>query len=139
MSEIAGGFGGYLQPVRGKQTQVDIVKVDNGYTVQLQEQIPYEPPTATDYPNPFEGMDSDEVVDKMIDGMGAAIRAINDKGAGEGWKDDADRQLIREGFKMLFPGLTRRAQPYKAPKQPRFETRVFESKEDLVKYLLENL
>ena len=117
---------------------VQISKVDNGYTLNLQEQLPREP-VVPDFQNPFEGMDPDEIVDKMINGMGAVIRTINDKGAGESWKDDEDRQAVREAFKVMFPGLARSIRPPRMPKVPRYEDRVFESKETLLKYLTENL
>jgi hypothetical protein len=128
---------------------VSIGKIDNGYVLKLNTIPKRKMPRAV--ASPFAGMDPDEMIDKIVDGMGALIRSINDKGAGEDWKDGEDRVKVREGFKAMFPSLV----PPPIPKEedttfsvnavivddetPRSESRVFESKADLIKYLSEQL
>lgn len=82
----------------------------------------------------------------MIDGMGALIRSINDKGAGEDWKDSDDRKQVRDAFRVMFPGmssqidrLTSDLEDVASYEPPRHENLVFESKERLVEYLTKNL
>jgi hypothetical protein len=125
--------------------QISIGKVDNGYTVNLLEPPKLPKVEATKSPSEMKevNVDMDEKIDKMIDGFTAFLRHINDKGAGENWKEDNNREQLREGFKMAFPGLARGA--YQTPGAPRHvlrarhENRVFETKEALIKYLEENL
>lgn len=121
---------------------ISIEKLGNGYVLSLTE-YPKMPEPTVPAPSPFEGLEPDELIDKMIDGVGALIRAINDKGAGEHWKDEEDRVQIREAFKVMFPQLARQADRLAGdPSQyqpPRSEQRVFESKDVLVEYLVKNL
>ena len=128
---------------------VSIGKIDNGYILKLHTNPKRRIPRAVSAPNPFVGMDPDETIDKIVDGMGALIRSINDKGAGEDWKEDGDRAKVRDGFKAMFPSLVPPPPPSKEElaeleaqvdaETPRSEQRVFESKEALIKYLTEQL
>lgn len=143
------GVGAYLNPTSVgiplvPTVTVSIGKIDNGYVLKLNT-IPKRRAPRVVAP-PFAGMDPDEMIDKIVDGMGALIRSINDKGAGEDWKTDEDRAKVREGFKAMFPNLV--PPPVHADDvaiavgedlAPRSESRVFESKIDLIKYLTENL
>lgn len=124
--------------------KVVIARMDNGYVVQLQElQKPKPVPAIEPSENPFFGMSSDDIIDKLVDGMGAFLRTINDAGAGEDWKG-GDKAQVREAFKLIFPGVAQNAEQLtrmrtEEDEDPRRETRVFETKDALMKYLSENL
>ena len=118
---------------------VQLAKVGNGYTIQLQTHPPM-PSARPPGPTMFEGMDPDEMIDKMIDGIGALMRTIHDKGAGEDWKASEDRAQVREAFRVMFPPLANKAD--RAVVQyvpPRYDNLVFQSKKDLMDYLDRNL
>ena len=126
---------------------VSVNKVGNGYSLALQTNPKRRMPRAVSpVENPFEGKDPAELIDNMIDGMGALIRAINDKGAGDGdWKGEDDREKVREAFKVMFPGMARNIQQLteasdeEPQEEPRFESLVFETKKSLMEYLEKNL
>lgn len=126
---------------------VSISKMDNGYTVQLREipkpkrRVPIAP-----IESPFIGMEPDEIVDKMIDGVGAIVRSFHAEA--EDWKGSEEREKVREAFKVMFPDFSRQAirltaQPDPVDpdelREPRAESLVFESKESLMAYLDKNL
>lgn len=125
----------------GPTVYVELRKVDNGYTIQLRTDPPRPPIRPEDFQGPYDGMDPDEIIDRMVDGLGAMVRTINDKGAGESWKDGDDRQQVREAFKIMFPQFARHAERIvrPPPEQPRQEHRVFETKKSLMDYLEKNL
>lgn len=140
------GMDGYLSsvgvgPGHSSTVDVSISKVGNGYTVQLQTSPP--PPKPPKFqPSPFVGMDPDELIDRILDGMSALIRTVNDKGAGEDWKDGDNRKQVREAFRVMFPEMARKVDlavesiEYVTPRQ---DSLVFETKVALMKYLNENL
>ncbi len=119
--------------------QINIVKVDNGYAVDLAAM----PRRKERSPESgfVSAQDPDEMIDKMVDGLGAFLRAVHDEGAGETWKDGGDREKVREAVKTFFPSAYRQAVEMSEPpaEPPRSEERVFETKESLLKYLTENL
>lgn len=138
----------YMEPSSQPKLQVSITKLDNGYVTRLHELKKRKPvPPISPSGNPFVGMTADDIVDKLVDGMGAFLRTINDAGAGEDWKG-GDKAQVREAFKLIFPGIAQNAEQLARQTDqvdeeeahiPRQETRVFESKESLMKYLDENL
>lgn len=118
---------------------VKVDKLGNGYVISLQTH-PKSPPSVVLRQNPFEGMDPDELIDKLIDGMGALLRTIHDEGAGENWKDSDDRSQVREAFRVMFPQMARSVdQSVASYEQPRYDNLVFQSKKDLMEYLDKNL
>jgi hypothetical protein len=122
---------------------IGLVKTDNGYTVQLQES-PKPPPRVktVSVEASQEEADPDELIDRMVDGMGALMRAIHNDAAEEDWKKDDDKAKVRAAFKAIFPNIVsqvQRQQNYVPPEEPRYENLVFEKKEDLLKYLEKNL
>jgi len=117
---------------------VTVSKVDNGYQTWLTGPPPPAPPR----PQPLShlaGLTEEEVADRLIDGISALMRYMNDKGAGETWKDGGDRETLREAFKVLFPGITSRIAEPLEPMIAKSETRVFESKDALLEYLAKSL
>ncbi len=136
------GFAEYIGAPAGEATVlVSVGKVMNGYQVVLATRPKRKP--VRPMLNPLAGMDPDEAIDRMVDTFGAFLRTIHDKGAGEDWKDGhgGDRQLIRDGFKAFLPHLA--VSGYQTADEstelPRHETMVFGTKEQLMKYLDENL
>lgn len=130
----------------GPKLEVNIAKLGNGYTLALQ--VHPEPPKRRKVqhtPSPFVGQDPDELIDKILDGMSALIRTINDKGAGEDWKDGGDRKQVREAFRVMFPGMATQIdravsdEPPPTYQEPRYEQLVFESKEKLIEFLTKEL
>ncbi len=147
MFEEEGVIGTPMYVTRSAPTlKVSVLKFDNGYAVSLDEvPKPREPRRLPPPENPFSGMDPDQIIDQMIDGVGAVLRTFRDAEAGEDWKGGEDRAKVRTAFKAMFPGLAQQAvsmtqEPEEPDLQvPRKERRVFESKESLMKYLDENL
>lgn len=130
---------------------VAITKLDNGYVVVLQE-IPKrkqrKPRVHKPQPNPFEGMEPDQIIDQMIDGVGAVLRTFRQAEAEEEWKGGEDREKVRTAFKAMFPGLAQQAidmtEKPEPPdpeelRMPRSEQQVFGSPEELMEYLKKNL
>jgi hypothetical protein len=128
---------------------IGITKHGNGYSVQLSQSPKRRPHRVhTPPPNPLEGMDPDEIIDQMIDGVGAVLRTFRDAEVGDSWKEGEDREKVRTAFKTMFPGFTQQAVSMTEKPEPpqtdadlygRHESLVFESKESLMKYLDENL
>jgi hypothetical protein len=120
---------------------VQIAKVGNGYTLQLTTNPKRFPAAVAPEPSPFEGMSPDEVIDKMVDGAGAVLRRIHDAGAGEDWKEDGDRQQVREAVKAMFPGIARQIErSQEPPPEPsRHESLVFETKAKLMEFIEKEL
>lgn len=125
---------------------VSVQKLGNGYMLDLRTN-PKRPPLQKPVhsPSPFVGQDPDELIDRMIDGLGGLVRSINDKGAGEDWKSEESRQQVREAFRIMFPGLTSNVdrlvadEPEVPYEEPRHEQLVFETKEKLFEYMTKNL
>ena len=125
---------------------VSVQKLGNGYMLDLRTNPKRPPlPRPVHVPSPFAGQDPDELIDRMIDGLGSLVRSINDKGAGEHWKDEDDRRQVREAFRIMFPGLTSSVdrlvsdEPEPTYEEPRHEQLVFETKEKLFEYLTKSL
>jgi hypothetical protein len=147
--DYPGGMGAYLSPAfssKAPSVVIDIQKLENGYMLTLTTNPEQPKPRVVErQTSPFVGQDPDEIIDKMIDGFGAVIRAINDKGAGESWKDDEDRAQIREAFRVMFPGVSRQIdqvvsdEPVPQYIEPRHEQLVFETKQKLFEYLMKEL
>lgn len=128
---------------------VTVGKLDNGYVLKMSS-IP-KPRPVQFVAHPLAGMDPDEAIDKMIDGVGAFMRAIHNNAAEEDWKKGEDRAKVREAIKELFPSLLPPAVQSEpgsavltqesdgAEFRAKSESRVFESKLDLIKYLTEKL
>lgn len=128
-----------------------LAKLDNGYSVELMvnpklkpiEEVKEEIATAVGAElNPPVEMTQDEIIDRMVDGLGAFLRSINDKGAGENWKGEDEKGKIREAVKLIFPQVSRQTVPansYRNYEPPHHESKVFETKAGLMKYLDENL
>ena len=133
-------FGGSSEP--GPSISISIEKVGNGYTLGLQT-FPPPPKRRPPSTSPFAGMETGEVVDRVIDSIGMLSRAINNKGAGEDWKGDEEREKLREGFRALFPGvynqIEQAVEPPEIQVQPRAESLVFESKIALLEFLTKEL
>jgi len=133
--------GSYIPGAEGPTLRITVLKVDNGYNLELASS-PRHPQAIAPVPSAAESMGPDEIIDRMVDGMGAFIRSINDKGAGEDWKEDGDKGRIREAVKIFFPQLAQQAQRVAhnpLANLPRHETLVFESKQSLMKFLETNL
>ena len=137
----------YSMPQMPKLT-IQLVKLDNGYVVKLQEAGKKAPRAIAPVESPFVGLEPDQIIDKLVDGVGAMLRSINDAGAGEDWKGSDNRAQMREAFKLLFPDMARHAEQLARPEDhpseedlhgPRHESNVFESKESLIEYLKKNL
>lgn len=120
---------------------VKIQKLGNGYTLQLTTNPPRPPVAYGAEPSPFEGMEQDEIIDKLVDGAGALLGRLHDIGAGESWKDDAEREQVREAFKIMFPGVARQfSRPAGPPPvESRYESLVFETKEKLMEFIEKEL
>jgi hypothetical protein len=128
---------------------IGITKHGNGYSIQLSQSPKRRPHRVRELPpNPLEGMDPDQIIDQMIEGVGAVLRTFRDAEVGDTWKEGEDREKVRTAFKTMFPGFTQQAvQMTEKPEPPqtdaelygRHESLVFESKESLMKYLDENL
>ena len=112
---------------------VAINKMDNGYTMEL-----YDPPKFPEEEEEAEIVDEGEKIDKMIDGMVSFAKYFNNRSTGENWKEEDDKEKLREGFKVLFPSFNRGMGQVKAY-QAKNEQRVFENKKDLIEYLEKNL
>lgn len=126
---------------------VQVVKMDNGYIVTLQEIPRPKPSRRIVVPNPFEGKSPDEIIDQMIDGVGAVLRTFRQAEAEEEWKGSEDRETVRTAFKALFPNLAQQAftlteapesEEDRRRQEPRQEQNVFGSKAELMKYLDQN-
>ena len=133
--------GSYIPGAEGPTLRITVLKVDNGYNLELASS-PRRPQVVAPVPGAAEGVSPDEMIDRMVDGMGAFIRSVNDKGAGEDWKEDGDRLKIREAVKTFFPQLAQQAARAVTPEDfamPRHESLVFESKQSLMKFLETNL
>jgi len=124
-----------MSPVKGPTLRVSIERHDNGWLVSLVEP-PKHPPAMTKTP-PV--MEESEMIDTMIDGIGALLRHLNDHGAGDDWKGSDDREKLREAFKVMFPGIVSPRAPVAQAAWPRQETRVFDAKAALLSYLEKNL
>jgi hypothetical protein len=120
---------------------VKIQKVGNGYTLQLTTNPPRPPVAYGAEPSPFDGMGQDEIIDKLVDGAGALLGRLHDAGAGESWRDDEDRQQVREAFKLMFPGVARQFAhpPGPPPVESRHESLVFETKAKLMEFMEKEL
>lgn len=134
--------GSFIPGAEGPTLRITVLKVDNGYNLELASS-PRRPKAIAPVPSAAESMSPDEIIDRMVDGMGAFIRSINDKGAGEDWKEDGDKGRIREAVKIFFPQLAHAAARAVTTEDflpmPRHETLVFESKQSLMKFLETNL
>ena len=125
---------------------VQVQKLGNGYVINLRTNPPYPKrrPIAR-VPSPFVGQDPDELIDRILDGLSAVVRTINDQGAGELWKDEDNRKQVREGFRIMFPSMAATIdsavsdEPEPVYEEPRNEQLVFETKEKLLEYLTKNL
>lgn len=144
---LAGGIGAYAAPVSEEPSViVSVQKLGNGYMIELQTN-PKQPerPPVKHAPNPFAGLDPDELVDQIIDGFGSLARSINDKSAGEDWKSDDNRKNVRDAFRLMFPSMSSHIDDAVSTElppvyiEPRHERLVFETKEKLFEYLTSNL
>lgn len=144
---VTGGMGAYLSPQSEEPSVVvSVQKLGNGYMLELRTSPKRPPlPRPVHVPSPFAGQDPDELIDRMIDGLGGLVRSINDKGAGEEWKDEENRKQVRDAFRVMFPSLTGNIdrmvsdEPVQVYEEPRHEQLVFETKEKLFEYLTKNL
>jgi hypothetical protein len=124
--------------------RVELVKLGNGYMTELIEnrQQP-EPEVKEDIATAVEAeLDPpsvDEQIDRMVEGLGAFMRSVHDKGAGEDWKEDGDKEKIRAAVKLFMPNVVRSDVGIKRYVAPRQESLVFESKKSLMEYLEKNL
>lgn len=125
---------------------VSVQKLGNGYMLDLRTNPKRPPlPRPVHVPSPFVGQDPDELIDQILDGMSAIIRTINDKGAGEDWKDEENRKQVRDAFRIMFPSIASQIdravsdEPETTYEEPRHEQLVFETKEKLFEYLTKNL
>ncbi len=130
------GFVGDLPYQSAPSVSIGIQKLGNGFVTTLQTN----PPVVHTHRAPVGGdLDPDEALDHLIDGIGAFLREINDKGAGEGWKDGEDRQKVRAAARLLFPQFSSPTVPEEPQEHPRYEQLVFESKAAMIEYLNKNL
>ena len=144
---VPGGIGAYLSPQSEEPSVVvSVQKLGNGYMLELRTNPPRPKPRIVKYtPSPFVGQDPDELIDQILDGMSAIIRTINDKGAGEDWKDEENRKQVRDAFRIMFPSIASQIdrsvsdEPETTYEEPRHEQLVFETKEKLFEYLTKNL
>jgi hypothetical protein len=120
----------------GPSVVIAIQKLGNGFVTTLQTNPT---PAAVQQGPPIEEADPDEQLDQLIDGLGAFFREINDKGAGEGWKEGEDRQKVRAAARLMFPQFSGQIARYTKSERPRYEQLVFESKDMLLEYLTKNL
>lgn len=138
-----------MEPVRPPKLTISIGKLDNGYTVALRQSPKRRAPRVhAAPPNPFIGKTPDEIIDNMIDGVGAVLRTFRQAEAEEEWKGGEDREKVRTAFKAMFPALAQQAvdmtqEPELPPSEEdihgRSESNVFESKDALIEYLTKNL
>lgn len=144
----AEGYISSYSPSALPKLTIQLVKLDNGYVVKLQEAGRKAPRAIAPVESPFAGLEPDQIIDKLVDGVGAMLRSINDAGAGEDWKGSDNRSQMREAFKLLFPDMARHAEQLARPAElpsdedmhgPRQESNVFESKEALLEYLKKHL
>lgn len=128
------------------QLQISIRKMDNGFVVNLNE--PPKRQTEEELEKELEAdrpKNPEAQVDALVDGIVAFTKYINDKGAGEDWKDHSEEVKVqmRKGFKIFFPNLnpdrSRRPRRPISSYQPRVEQNVFQTKEELLAYIQKNL
>jgi hypothetical protein len=146
---IPGGVGAYLTPEfsnKAPSVLIDIQKLENGYMLTLTTNPEQPKPRIVKHtPSPFVGQDPDELIDRVLDGLSALVRTINDKGAGEDWKDDENRKQVRDAFRVAFPNLSNQIdqavsdEPVPQYVEPRHEQLVFETKQKLFEYLMKEL
>jgi len=130
------GFSGDLPYQSAPSVSIGIQKLGNGFVTTLQTN----PPVVRARHAPVGGdSDPDEALDHLIDGIGAFLREINDKGAGEGWKNGEDRQKVRAAARLLFPQISYQTAQEEPQENSRFEQLVFESKAAMIEYLNKNL
>lgn len=137
----------YLSPAPRPSLTIQVVKMDNGYVTTLNEVPKRKPRKIRTIPNPFVGKTPDEMIDQMIDGVGAILRTFRQAEAEEEWKGGEDREKVRMAFKAMFPTLAQQAVDMtqepdpeeEMPREPRHEQTVFETKDALVEYLTKNL
>lgn len=127
--------------MESERLTVSLVKMDNGYQIALVEPLKVEPPK-TDAESIDDQFDAEMKLDALIDGIIAFTRHLHDRSAGEDWKDE-DRGKIREGFRALFPSVSRviggGPPMFGVAPGPRVEQMVFQKKSDLLAYLDKNL
>lgn len=130
----------------GPSVFVSVEKLGNGYQIDLRTNPPRPKPRVVAHaPSPFVGRDPDEIIDQIIDGLGSLVSSIQDKGAGEDWKDGEHRVKVRETFRVMFPSMARQIddvvsdEPEPVYEEPRHEQLVFESKKSLMEFLEKNL
>ena len=131
--EVLGGAR-HMGPV--PKATVTGVKVSNGYVVSIWTPPKPEPPPP---PPKEDGMTDDERLDHIVDALAAFIGFINNKGAGEDWKDVESREKIRVGFKAAFPQVAARPMLHRPRAERPAETQhVFGTQEEMLKFLKEN-
>lgn len=140
-------------PLGGQRASAQISKVDNGYLVSFHEpgRRASEEELAEYHRKREKEVEASEItdgeIDAMIEGIIAFQRGLMDQSAAEDWKNDDDevRRKMRDGFRVLFLGKRtggkkrRRVTQMPIGQRPRQEERVFESLEELMKYLKRNL
>jgi hypothetical protein len=133
-----GSVEGYPMYPMEVKASLSAVRVSNGYVLTFRKgterKSPLHPPSG---PPPDGGMSEEEKIDAMVEAIAAFTRHIGDKGAGDEWRDDGDREKIRAGFKALVPAsLLRGPQEHRPPPPP--EQLVFQTKSELIKFIEEN-
>lgn len=137
----------YLSPTSEEPSVVvSVQKLENGYMLELRTNPKQPKPRVVKRtPSPYVGQDPEELIDQILDGMSAVVRTINDKGAGEDWKDEDNRRQVREAFRIMFPSMASQIdqavsdEPEPVYIEPQHERLVFETKEKLFEYLTKNL
>jgi hypothetical protein len=134
-------FGSVLGQPMVTKSRLELTVVGNGYFVSFMKGVDRRPVAGQgplDGP-PVEAVSEEERIDAMVDAIGAFIRHINNKGAGEDWQSEGaeDREKIRAGFKAMIPAsLLHGHRVYEPPPEP--EQLVFKSKAELIKFIEEN-
>lgn len=132
----------FLSASAGPTASAEIQKLGNGYVVTFMTNPPRRHPVRQQGP-PLQGKDPDEIIDDLVNGLGAFMRTIREKETGEDWKDSQDRKLIRDGFRQMFPQVVSQienaAEEPVESERPRHEQLVFETKAAMLEYLTKNL
>lgn len=115
---------------------VSIVKVDNGFAVDVIDPTPLlkaaQKISASNGPQ----IKNEEDIDRSIEAMIAFNRHMGNQIEGESWQnDDSKRQLLREGFRLHFPQFFQQQAPNVQFGLIVPQSFVFNKMDDLLKFI----
>lgn len=120
---------------------VSIVKVDNGWIVELVDPSPILKAAKKVMDGSGSEIKNDEDIDRSIEAMIAFNKHMQSEMIeGEDWRgDDSKKQLLREGFKLHFPQFFQKQTPNIQFGLVVPQSLVFSKMEDLLKFVKSKL